>query len=133
MPAAADLVYDHTAGLKGNWTFNMAHASSIGGGALHAVVTRMSSLHQLERLIAADIPVAISVETTQGHLLVVRGFTESGDVVCNDPKFGSDAEVKVTYERAELEDRWQYQHSQGTTYVIWPVGSSLPIDPLGAF
>jgi hypothetical protein len=133
VPAAADLVYDHTSGLKGNWTFNMAHASSIGGGALHAVVTRMSSLNQLERLIAADIPAAISVESKQGHLLVVRGFTQRGDVVCKDPAYPSDAAVKVTYDRAELEGRWQYPHSQGTTYLIWPVGTSLPIDPLGAF
>jgi hypothetical protein len=143
VPAAADGIYDFVYDGTGNWTFNTAHAASLAGGALHAVVTRMQSLRQAERLIAAEIPLVISISfgageltggpisATTGHLIVLRGFTASGDVVCNDPAFASDAAVQVTYKRAELEQAWS--HSQRTAYLIWPVGLAPPVDPLGAF
>ena len=100
-------------------------------------------MDQAERLVAAGIPVVISIafgpgelvggplDSTSGHLIVVRGFTESGDVVCNDPAAASEAAVQVTYKRAELESA--HSSSYGTTYVIWPAGTKLPVDPLGAF
>jgi hypothetical protein len=128
----------------GNWAFNVAHGASVAGGVLHGAVARLSSLTQLERLIAADIPVAVSVAygtgeltgspigSTAGHLLVVKGFAANGDVVCNDPAFTGDAHVEVTYKRAELQRAW-LDHSFGTTYLLWPAGTSLPVDPLGGF
>jgi len=143
VPTAAagihDFVYDGT----GNWPFNTAHAAALDGGALHGVVTRLWSLHQVERLIAAGIPVAISiaydagelsgapVSSTDGHLVVVRGFTTDGDVACNDPAAATDAKVPVTYKRAELEAAWS--SSYRTTYLIWPATRALPVDPLGGF
>lgn len=143
VPAAAAAIYDFVYDGTGNWPFNTAHAASLEGGALHAIVTRLASLHQVERLIAAEIPVVVSVSygagelkgapvsQTDGHLIVVRGFTAAGDPVCNDPAAASDAAVQVTYARAELEQAWS--HSQRTSYVIWPAGSSAPADPLGAY
>lgn len=143
VPAAAAAIYDFVYDGTGNWPFNTAHAASLEGGTLHAVVTRLDSLHQVERLIAAGIPVVVSVSygagelkgapvsQTDGHLIVVRGFTAAGDVVCNDPAAPNDAAVKVTYARAELEQAWS--HSQRTSYVIWPAGSAAPADPLGAY
>jgi hypothetical protein len=134
VPAAADAIYDWVYGGAGNWPFNTAHAASVGGGALHAIVTRLASFYQMERLIAAGIPAVISIETPTssiGHLIVVRGFTASGDVVCNDPYVPTDAEAKVTYDRAELQRAWS--HSHGATYVAWPKDTELPVDPLGAF
>ncbi len=144
VPAAAAAIFDFVYDGTGNWPFNTAHAASLDGGALHAVVTRLDSLLQVERLIAAGIPAVISisygagelkgapVSETDGHLIVVRGFTASGDVVCNDPAAANDASVQVTYARAEVEQAWS--HSRRTTYVIWPAtGSPLPVDPLGAY
>jgi len=134
-----DRIYDGT----GNWPFNTAYASSVGSGLLHGFVTRLSSMHQLERLLAVDIPVAISISfangeltgapgaSTDGHLIVVRGFTEQGDVVCNDPWFPKDGATQVTYLRDELEAAWS--HSQRTTYVAYPESSKLPLDPLSAY
>lgn len=134
-----DFVYQGT----GNWPFNTAHASSIAGGLLHGAVTRLSSFGQVEQLISAGIPVAISVaytkgqlkgspvSSTAGHLIVVRGFAANGDVICNDPAFGSDASVEVTYDRGELTGAWK--KSLGTTYLVWPATKTLPIDPQGAF
>jgi len=143
VPTAAAGIYDWVYDGTGNWPFNTAHASVVGGGLLHAFVTRVWSMNQIERLIAADIPVVISINfgsgeltgapisSTPGHIIVVRGFTKSGDVVCNDPAFASEAAVKVTYKRVELEAA--LNNSYGTIYVIWPVGKVLPVDPLGAF
>lgn len=143
-PQAAKACHDVTYAGTGNWPFNTAHAAAIDGGRLHGMVTRLSSFAQIERLVGADVPVAIAVSygagqlgnspisSTAGHLIVVRGFAANGNVICNDPAFPSDASVMVTYDRAQLTKAWQ-QHSMGTTYVVWPSTKTLPIDPLGAF
>ncbi|MDF2697650.1 MAG: hypothetical protein K0S65_6033 [Labilithrix sp.] len=142
-PEAAGRCLDHVYDGTGNWAFNTAHAAAMDGGRLHGAVTRLSSFGQVEPLIHAGVPVAISVRygdgelthspvlSTAGHLIVVRGFAANGDVVCNDPAFGSDATVEVTYDRAELTKAWQ--HALGTTYLVWPAGQKLPVDPAGAF
>ena len=107
-PQAAGLCHDHVYRGTGNWPFNTAHAAAMDGGRLHGAVTRLASFAQVERLVGAGIPVAISIRfskgeltrapisSTAGHLIVVRGFTADGNVVCNDPAFGSDAAVEVT-------------------------------------
>ncbi len=142
-PQAADRCHDHVYNGTGNWPFNTAHAAAMDGGRLHGFVTRLSSFSQLERLTNAGVPAAISVRyakgqlegapiaSTNGHLIVVKGFSANGNVVCNDPAFGSDASVEVTYDRKELTNAWQA--SMGTTYVVWPANKTLPADPLGAF
>jgi hypothetical protein len=142
-PEAASMCLDHVYEGTGNWTFNVAHAAARGAGTMHGAVTRLSSFAQLEPLIRAQIPVAISVRygkgelahspvaSTAGHLIVVRGFSPTGDVVCNDPAFPSDATVEVTYDRAQLTAAWQ--GSLGTTYLVWPANRSVPVDPAGAF
>jgi hypothetical protein len=136
VPTAAantlDEVYDGT----GNWSFNVAYASARGDGALHAMVARLDSFNQVERLIAAGIPVSISIayeegqltggasRRSDGHLIVVKGFSPQGDVVVNDPAFPSDDKVETTYKRDELWRAWR--HSGGAVYLLWPAGTSLP-------
>jgi hypothetical protein len=61
----------------------------------------------------------------------VKGFTPSGDVIVNDPAFSTDDTVETTYDRAELAAAWG--HAAGTTYIVWPNGRKLPVDPLGAY
>lgn len=136
VPTAAANTYDEAYQGTGNWSFNTAYASSMGGGALHSMVARLDSFAQVERFIAAGIPVIISIAydkgtltgtagyTSNGHLIVVRGFTAEGDVVCNDPAFPSDDKVHVTYTRDELWRAWR--HSKGAVYVMWPAGTALP-------
>lgn len=116
----------------GNWSFNVAYAAGFG---LDAYVTRLRSLEEAERFIAAGVPLVASVSfaegeltgagySTQGHLLVVAGFTESGDVVVNDPAshlVPSNDQVRATYDRAEFERAW-LPTSGGTVYVIHPPG-----------
>jgi hypothetical protein len=92
----------------------------------------------VERLIAAGIPVIISiayeegalagspVRRLDGHLIVVKGFTAEGDVVCNDPAFKTNETVEVTYKREQLWQAWR--HSRHAAYVLWPTGTALPAD-----
>lgn len=143
VPATAALTFDWIYGGNGNWPFNTAHAVAAAGGRLQGFVTRLDSFAQLERLIAAEVPVAISVSygagelggspirSTAGHLIVIKGFTANGDVVSNDPAFGADDAVEVSYDRAELDRAWV--HSSRTAYVVYPDERTLPADPLGAY
>ncbi|WP_233166116.1 peptidase C39 family protein [Archangium sp. Cb G35] len=140
VPVAAEYTYDTVYDGTGNWPFNTAYGSAIGDGALHGLVARFDSFAQVERLIAEGIPVSISiayekgelsgspVQRSDGHLIVVKGFTPEGDVICNDPAFPNDELVNVTYKREELLKAWD--HSRRSAYVLWPSGSSLPAGAL---
>lgn len=130
-------VFDYTYDGAGNWPFNCAYATTYG---LRAFVTRLRSFTELEELIKRGIPVIISVSFakgdldgagygTNGHLMVVVGFTEDGDVVVNDPAshlIADDGQVRFTYRRDQLENAW-VPHSGGTVYVIHP--SRVPLPP----
>lgn len=129
-------VFDYTYDGAGNWPFNTAYATTWG---LKAFVTRLRSFTEAEELIKAGIPVIISVSFakneldgagygTNGHLMVVVGFDENGDVVVNDPAshlIPDDGQVRFTYRRDQLENAW-VPHSGGTVYVIHPESVRLP-------
>lgn len=125
-----DFVYEGT----GNWPFNTTYAGRFG---LRAFVTRLSSMSLAEQWIKAGVPLVIAlsyqkgelagapIESSNGHLLVVRGFTREGDVIANDPAARTNETVQIVYRRAEIEAAWQ-KYSQGTTYVIYPQGWPTP-------
>lgn len=141
--AAAQLSSDVAFGGPGNDSFDTAFASAAANGGLHSIVTRLSSFAQIEPLVAHGIPVAISVAYsngelggaplagTTGHVVVVKGFSETGAVVVNDPAFASDDAVETTYDRIQLSAAWL--RAGGTTYVVWPEGKKLPADPARAY
>jgi len=136
---AARNVFDYTYNGAGNWPFNTAYAAARG---LRGFVTRLRSLTEAEAFIAAGIPLVVSVSFkkgeltgagygTNGHLMVIVGFTEAGDVVCNDPAshlVPANSEVRVTYDREEFENVW-VPHSGGIVYVIHPDTVALPPAP----
>ncbi len=131
---AARATYDAAYEGTGNWPFNTAFAAGLAGDAF---VTRLADLRAAEKYIAAGIPLvaSISFETgeltgapisgTAGHLLVIVGFTASGDVVVNDPASRSRSGVRRTYDRAELEAAW-LGGSGGVVYVIHDEAHPLP-------
>ena len=133
---AARNVFDYAYDGCGNWPFNNAYAARYG---LEAFVTRLRSFTELEELVRRGIPVVISVSFakgeldgagygTNGHLMVVVGFTKDGDVVVNDPAshlVADDAQVRTTYRRDQLENAW-VPHSGGTVYVMHPRSVRLP-------
>ncbi|MGC4790155.1 peptidase C39 family protein [Micromonospora sp. DT178] len=112
---AARMVYDYQYDGAGNWPFNTAYAASFPG--LEARVTRLHSLDEVERFIAAGIPVVTSQSFlaseldgagygTSGHLFVVVGFTADGDVIVNDPASSSNEAVRNVYPREQFEQIW---------------------------
>lgn len=135
--AAAREVFDPAYDGTGNWPFNTAWAATVAG---HAFVTRLRDLRDAERFVDAGIPLVASVAYahgdlpgaptpgTDGHLLVVRGFTAAGDVVTNDPAAPSKRSVRRTYRRAALERAW-LDGSGGLAYVIHRADQALPKGP----
>jgi hypothetical protein len=119
---AARMVYDATLGGTGNWAFNTAYAANrVGKG----YVTRLRNLRGIEAWIEKGVPVVVSVtfgrgqlrgapiSSTNGHLLVVVGFTKAGDVVVNDPAAATNKGVRRTYDRAQFEDAWLKRYPSG--------------------
>ncbi|WP_139977551.1 C39 family peptidase [Nocardioides litoris] len=131
---AARQTYDHAYRGTGNWPFNTAYAAPLAGKAF---VTRLRSLREAERFIKAGIPLVASVtfargeldgapiSSTAGHLLVIVGFTATGDVVVNDPAATTRSGVRRTYDRAQLEKAW-LTRSGGLVYVIRDSAHPLP-------
>ncbi len=121
---SARMTYDYGYGGTGNWPFNTAYAATY---TRRAFVTRFVSLTGVERLVKAGIPVVTSITfargelhgapigASNGHLVVVVGFTASGDVVVNDPAASTDAGVRRTYDRGEFENAWLKRYPSGGT------------------
>ncbi|WP_235693001.1 peptidase C39 family protein [Deinococcus aquaedulcis] len=134
VPDAARATFDRAYDGTGNWPFNTAYAATHG---LRAFVTRLPSLAQAERFLAAGVPLAVSLgwkagelpgaalPTSSGHLMVLVGFDAQGNPVLNDPAAPTDAAVRRTYPRAVFEKLW-LTHSGGLAYVIARPGMTLP-------
>jgi hypothetical protein len=126
VPQTAKAVWDSTYDGAGNWSFNVAYANSLG---LRASVQRLSSLTEAEGFIQKGIPLALSVAwklgqlggaalpSSNGHLMVLRGFVQNGDPIINDPAAPSDQTVRRVYNRAQLERVW-LASSGGIVYVL---------------
>jgi hypothetical protein len=136
---AARGTYDHAYGGCGNWPFNTAYAGRYG---LTGFITRLRSLAEAEQFIAAGIPLIVSASyrhgdikgldyDTNGHIMVLAGFTADGHPVLNDPNSASNADVRKCVDRAEFERIW-LNSSRGVVYVITPPGQTLPQAPLQA-
>jgi hypothetical protein len=142
VPYAARHTFDHAYGAPGNWSFNAAYAARFGTTAF---VTRLRSLAEAELFVRAGIPLVVGIAFTEdqldgagyattGHLAVVVGFDERGDVVCNDPashEVASNDAVRAVFDRDQFERAWM-RSSGGVTYVIRPPGVPLPQAPVEA-
>jgi hypothetical protein len=134
VPVVAKGVDDHNWPGTGNWPFNTAFAGQFDG--LRAYVTRFADVAEIEEWVTAGVPVAASVsfdllngkpaDEGNGHLVVVTGFAENGDVVVNDPwpdprKLNS---VRKVFSRARLSRAWA--RSRHTVYLIYPEAHQIP-------
>jgi len=132
--AAVSGVYDWIFGGHGNWPFNTAYASTKG---FNAYVARFTSMRDVENWVALGIPVVFSfawstgqltgaaIPSSSGHLAVFVGFDANGNPIVNDPAASTDATVRRTYLRSELEPLW-LSRSGGTVYLIYPQGLQTP-------
>jgi hypothetical protein len=138
-PEVAVGVFDHKfKKATGNWPFNTAFAGNLNG--MRAYVTRFDDISELEDWIAAGIPVIISArydllqdgrpEDLNGHLTVCRGFTETGDLVINDPWTNLKVEsVRHVYKRENVRRAWATSHN--TVYLVYPENIKTPPDRFG--
>jgi len=138
VPEVAAGVLDTRFG-TGNWPFNCAFAGKFDG--MRAYVTRFSDISELEDWVVAGIPVIISApfhllapgrhDTGSGHLVVCIGFTETGDVVINDPatNLKKGQSVRHVYKRENVIRAWAT--SRNTVYLVYPVSAKLPDNRLG--
>lgn len=121
-------VYDNGAEIYGNWPFNTAYAARHG---LEAYVRYFTSIKGIKDEIAAGRPTVVSlayekgeldgspIESTAGHLVVVRGFLEKGDqeyVIVNDPAAKTDRSVRRSYRLDQFISAWN-----NIGYVIRPL------------
>ncbi|GAA3646440.1 peptidase C39 family protein [Nocardioides ginsengisoli] len=139
--AAARATYDHAYRGTGNWPFNTAYAARQAGKAF---VTRLRSLRDAEVLVKAGIPPIVSVafrrgqltgapiSASNGHLLVIVGFTRDGAVIANDPAAPSSATVRRVYDRAQFEKLW-LEASGGMAYVVHDAAHPLPKGSSGSW
>lgn len=124
--STARAVFDRAYNGTGNWSFNVAFSGSLG---LRAAVVYLRNLDHAGRFIDAGIPIAISyswsagelpgapLEHSDGHLVVLCGFTANGDCAVNDPAHPN---LRAVYPRGALERVWQ--RSKGVAYAVAPVG-----------
>jgi hypothetical protein len=129
----ARAVYDYHYNGAGNWPFNAAYAASRG---LVGDVTALHNLREAEPFIEAGIPLVSSVawesnkldggiKSTNGHLMVIGGFTANGNVIAYDPASDNDGLVRHVYDREQFERAW-IPASGGIVYVIRPAGWTTP-------
>jgi hypothetical protein len=122
----ARAVFDRAYNGTGNWTFNVAFSGSLG---LRAAVVYLQNLDHAQRLVEAGIPLAISygwrdgelpgapLPHSDGHFVVLCGFTSTGDCAVNDP---ATPNLRIVYPRGAIETLWQ--RNNGIAYAIAPAG-----------
>ncbi len=130
VPQAVAAVWDKVYDGGGNWVLNTAY---LGTKGLSAYVTRLDSLSQAEAYIRQGIPLVVSIKwklgalqgaklpSSNGHILLLRGFTKNGDPSTNDPagKTETKKDIVTVYNRTEFERAW-IEHSGGVVYVVKP-------------
>ena len=129
----ARFVYDYHYQGAGNWPFNTAYTAERG---LVSDVTQLHNLTEAEPFIMAGIPLVASVawesnklegaiKSTNGHLMVIGGFTGNGDVITYDPASDTDPQVRHVYNREQFERAW-IPASGGIVYVMRPADWPTP-------
>ncbi len=125
----SEMMYDKRNDIYGNWLYNVQGAYMLG--LSKSWVGRHNSFGELVAEILDGKPVVISIavqgervltgapyEKTDGHLIVVRGFDEDGNVLVNDPAAANPHEGVTTYNINELTDVWI--NHEGVAYHLWP-------------
>ncbi len=120
----SEAIYDRRYGIFGNWARAVAYASTLG---LDAELQRFRTWDDVRAVLEQGVPVIASIRfregefpsnqmrRTNGHLIVVRGLTEDGDAIVNDPAYGEGGEG-VIYVKEELARAWLAKGGVG--YVI---------------
>lgn len=124
-----DACFDPTHKIYGNWPRNVQAAYSLG---VPAYLRRITDWTTAEHYIALGQPLIISIrfdkdhpmkncvyDFTDGHLIVIAGFGQNGEVHVNDPAMSNAESGCRVYYRDDLENAW-WRGSGGLTYVLMP-------------
>jgi hypothetical protein len=126
--AVATAAYDPTTGYYGVWGLNIAAVHTFIDG--YGAVIKMESMAQLEEQISLGRPVVTSIRWKEGeltgapipasggHLVVVVGFTEDGNVLVHDPRSDDLETVHREYNREEFWHAWQ-NSATGIVYLVF--------------
>jgi len=107
-------IYDGEYDVFGNWGRAVQRAGELG---LDAWVARFRNWDQVKELIAQGQPIVAGIKfkkgefpsnvnsSSAGHLIVIRGLKENGDVICNDPASKTRGNG-VIYKVEELAHAW---------------------------
>jgi hypothetical protein len=121
----AQAIYDNDNDLFGNWGRAVCYPSTLG---LDTYLTRFSSMDEARAMVAQGQPVIASIrfkrgefpsnvsQSSNGHLIVIRGFTSEGDPIVNDPA-SKDRGNGVVYKADELARAW-FESASGVAYII---------------
>jgi hypothetical protein len=135
----AAAAYDPEHDIYGNWPFNVQAAWQRG---VPGKVCRIGSVERIYQILASGHPIVASIKVgkgelhaapyseTVGHLIVIRGYDESGNFLVNDPACKSPEEGKRVYERTELARAWLV-NGRGTCYLFCKPGDAASLDSLG--
>jgi hypothetical protein len=95
-------IYDPDSGMFGNGSRAVARAAELG---LDSWLQRVRDWDQAKALVRRGQPLIAAVHLETGeHLIVIRGFTEDGDVIVNDPLHR--AKGRTTQRADELGQAW---------------------------
>ncbi|MNS47878.1 hypothetical protein D3C72_804260 [compost metagenome] len=125
--SVAHACWDELNGLYGNWPFLAAAGSQLMRQAgetikvsagrkkvFRSYVSWAPDWKEVEDEVLAGRPVLVSIyfgegelkgsmtEASDGHLILVRGFTKDGHPICLDPAARNEAKGRVIYDRREL-------------------------------
>lgn len=118
-------VFDQTAAIYGNWTFNTAAAGALGAVSY---VRRFSALEELKNFVTLQSLVVASIaynegaltgapmSHTSGHLVVVRGW-ENGKILVADPAALTKEDVLRAYDAHQFAEAW-LSNKQGAAYIV---------------
>lgn len=118
-------VFDQSASIYGNWTFNTAAACA---HKAQAFVRRFSALTELKDFVTPDSLVVASIaykkgeldnapmESTPGHLVLICGW-EKGKILAADPAAATKESVLRAYDAQQFADAWLL-NKQGAAYIV---------------
>lgn len=111
----AQRVYDHGAGIYGNWILNVAQAYDALGGLVYFCAERMNGFTDLYSCLSQKVPIVVSVRRLPGgatsyaggHLLAVVGWNKKRQsVLCVDPAFANNRATLRAYPLRAFLQAW---------------------------
>ncbi len=127
----AKSAYDKRHNMYGMWWKAIASASTYG---FDGYVRYFRSWEDVQKFTSNGMPIAACILfdegelanaatiASEGHVLVISGFSELGDVYCADGAFRDQESGLVLYDRHEMEKAW-FINGGGIGYVIFPFNS----------